>query len=87
MDDPIEVDDFDCHDCDDQSVMCPKCSGDGTVICHCGGDLCVCENFGDAPCPLCHEEGVVSTELAEKFLAARRRAWEAFQKAAAPQKE
>ena len=87
MDDPIEADYFDCDDYDDQSVMCPKCSGHGTISCNCGGDLCVCENYGDVPCPLCDEEGVVSIELADKFLAARRKAWEAFIKVAAPQKE
>jgi hypothetical protein len=27
-------------------VMCPRCDGHRTVDCHCGGDLCVCENYG-----------------------------------------
>lgn len=74
-----EYDDYD--DFCGGGEVCPRCSGDGTIICRCGGDLCVCENNGDAPCPLCDEEGVVSSELADKFLAVRRRAWEAFNKA------
>lgn len=69
----MSADEYDDYDdfCGDGET-CPRCSG---------GDLCVCENNDDAPCPLCDEEGVVSHELAEKFLAARRRAWEAFNKA------
>ena len=37
-------------------VLCPRCDGHQTVNCHCGGDLCVCENYGEEPCPLCGGE-------------------------------
>ena len=50
---------------DDRGECCPRCSGDGTIDCHCGGDLCVCDNYGEMDCPLCHGEGVISVELAE----------------------
>jgi len=52
---------------DDQSERCPKCNGARTVDCHCGGDFCVCENYGEMDCPVCHGEGVVSTERAERY--------------------
>jgi hypothetical protein len=32
---------------------CNACSNQGYIICHCGGDLCVCENQGEYPCPAC----------------------------------
>lgn len=32
---------------------CETCHGTGTVGCHCGGDLCVCRNHGERPCPSC----------------------------------
>lgn len=49
-----------CEDFDDEFCQCPRCSGWGFVDCHCGGDLCVCENYGERDCPLCHGEGEVS---------------------------
>lgn len=73
-------DDYD--DYDDQFLTCPRCLGDGYLICSCGGDCCVCDNYGEAPCPLCYAEGVVSEEVAKKIEAARRRACELFNKAA-----
>lgn len=32
---------------------CPRCGGEGSIICRCGGDLCVCMNGGEMPCPKC----------------------------------
>lgn len=34
-----------------------RCQGLGTAECHCGGDQCYCENYGEMECPLCHGEG------------------------------
>lgn len=34
--------------------MSGMCSGIGMIICHCGGDLCVCGADG-SPCPGCEE--------------------------------
>jgi hypothetical protein len=28
-------------------MWCAACQGTGTVDCHCGGDLCVCDNYGE----------------------------------------
>lgn len=47
---------------DDDGVTCPRCMGDGTVNCYCAGDFCICDNFGDADCPVCHTEGTVTPE-------------------------
>lgn len=30
-----------------EMAICPHCMGLGTVECRCGGDLCVCDNYGD----------------------------------------
>lgn len=30
-----------------------RCGGGRTLRCHCGGDLCVCGNFGEAECYGC----------------------------------
>ncbi len=34
-------------------VWCDECHNLGTVECLCGGDLCVCTNHGEQPCPKC----------------------------------
>jgi len=49
-------------------VVCPRCNGDGSVSCYCGGDQCYCDNQGDAPCPTCHEEGKVTEEVYERYI-------------------
>lgn len=36
---------------------CARCVGTGMVECLCGGDLCVCENNGEAFCPCCDGDG------------------------------
>jgi hypothetical protein len=48
-------------------VMCPRCDGHRTVDCHCGGDLCVCENYGEMDCPMCLGEGDVKKERADRY--------------------
>ena len=48
------------EDFDEEFIQCPRCSGWGHINCYCGGDLCVCENYGEKDCPLCHGEGDVS---------------------------
>lgn len=42
---------------DEDYEQCSFCDGDGCVNCYCGGDLCVCENYGERVCPKCHGEG------------------------------
>jgi hypothetical protein len=32
---------------------CSHCNNTGYLDCYCGGDLCVCENNGEYPCPYC----------------------------------
>lgn len=45
---------IDDHDDDDfDPDPCQLCDGDGYVNCYCGGDLCVCENYGEMICPKC----------------------------------
>lgn len=61
------IEDFDVDYC-----QCPRCSGWGFIDCHCGGDLCVCENYGETDCPLCHGEGEVSEALYKRYEAAQR---------------
>jgi len=71
------ADDFDPydfeHDIPEGHVLCPRCDGHQVVSCHCGGDLCVCENYGEEPCPFCGGEyggeGYVAKEKADRYLA------------------
>jgi hypothetical protein len=37
----------------DQEAWCDTCGNLGIIDCHCGGDLCVCENQGEIDCPDC----------------------------------
>lgn len=32
---------------------CFTCNNTGTIDCHCGGDVCICLNNGELPCPDC----------------------------------
>jgi hypothetical protein len=34
---------------------CEHCQNTGSLDCHCGGDLCICENYGEYPCPYCDD--------------------------------
>lgn len=58
----VYEDDF----CDDYPP-CPHCHATGEVNCHCGGDLCICENYGDAPCPVCQGQQTVSGAVYESY--------------------
>jgi len=58
------------NDDPDDGAICPRCMGDGSVSCHCGGDLCVCDNYGDRDCPVCFGEGNVSPEREAQYLRA-----------------
>ena len=62
----------DFEDFDEDFTQCPHCSGWGFIDCHCGGDLCVCENYGEADCPLCHGEGEVSEATYQAYEARQR---------------
>lgn len=75
MSDP---DDF--YDYEPDGIPCPRCQGDGTVDCHCGGDLCVCENYGERDCPICHGEGEVSEEREATYFENQRAAFEAMRR-------
>jgi len=69
-------DDYDHWDDEDRCpaghTLCPRCDGQQTVSCHCGGDLCVCDNYGERECPLCGGEyggeGYVTKETSERYL-------------------
>jgi hypothetical protein len=60
---------------------CPKCDGWGHIDCHCGGDLCVCTNYGERSCPVCSGEGNVSETRYEQYQTAQREWWAAYQAA------
>lgn len=62
------------YDDDRDGITCPRCQGDGTVDCHCGGDLCVCLNYGERDCPACYGEGEVSEERHARYLENQRQA-------------
>lgn len=67
-------DPHDCYDYDETEFFpCPHCSGFGHVDCHCGGDLCVCTNYGEATCRVCHGEGEVSAERYDRHEENQRR--------------
>lgn len=77
MSEPVEeYDDFNEYD----MPQCPHCMGSGEVPCHCGGDLCICENYGDAPCPVCFGEGEVTEERYERYFANQRKHHEMMRK-------
>ncbi|MGX1693184.1 hypothetical protein [Brevundimonas naejangsanensis] len=76
----MSADEYDFDYGDDDSVTCPRCSGGGTVDCHCGGDLCVCENYGERDCPTCHGEGEVSSERHDRYRQSEREAHEAMRR-------
>lgn len=75
----MAVDD-DLIDDDRDGVVCPRCMGDRTVDCNCGGDLCVCLNYGERDCPVCHGEGEVSEEREGRYFEGQRRAAEAYRR-------
>lgn len=38
----------------DSDPWCEECHNLGEIPCLCGGDLCICMNYGSIPCPVCH---------------------------------
>ena len=60
---------------------CPKCDGWGHIDCNCGGDLCVCTNYGERSCPVCNGEGNVGEARYEQYQTAQREWWAAYQAA------
>ena len=76
-----EDDDYDWRqDEEDKGPPCPKCDGWCQVTCHCGGDLCVCDNNGEKDCPLCYGEGVAEPARAEMYLKHQREMHESMKK-------
>lgn len=37
----------------DGEQWCERCHNTGELDCFCGGDFCVCMNYGSYPCPSC----------------------------------
>lgn len=33
---------------------CDRCQNTGSIDCLCGGDQCICENYGEKDCPYCY---------------------------------
>lgn len=60
---------------------CPKCDGCGSIDCNCGGDLCVCTNYGERYCPVCGGAGHVTEARYDQYQAAQREWWSAYQAA------
>jgi len=44
---------FDDDDFEADDVYCFECNNMGIIPCECGGDICVCMNNGEMPCPYC----------------------------------
>lgn len=63
-----DYDDFyDDEEWPEGAELCDRCGGMGIANCYCGGDLCICENYGEMECPLCDGEGHwVPTEAYKK---------------------
>lgn len=83
-------DDFDPYEpyIPDGHVLCPRCDGHQVVNCHCGGDLCICDNHGEEPCPFCGGEYggegyVPKDEKYERYVKTQAEMVAAFRKAMA----
>jgi len=74
-------------DDDPELASCPRCMGDGSVTCRCGGDLCFCDNQGEAPCPVCHGEGEVTHERYDRYMRAQAEAARAWREAVSAEKD
>lgn len=64
-----------------EDFPCPKCDGFGMIDCNCGGDLCVCTNYGECTCPVCGGEGNVTEARYEQYQSAQREWWAGYQAA------
>lgn len=71
------IEDFDDYD-DSEACCCPRCGGVGSVSCHCGGDLCVCANYGDMDCPTCEARGEVTEKVYDAYMKREREIMAAF---------
>lgn len=70
----LDDDDFDYDE--REAEWCDRCQGSGIAECHCGGDQCYCENYGEMECPTCHGEGsFVPTEAFKKARAENAKMW------------
>lgn len=65
-------DDYDYYDPSELPV-CPHCMGAGDVPCHCGGDLCICDNDGYEMCPVCFGECEVTRERQRRYFENQRK--------------
>ena len=65
---------------EDPGCCCPRCGGMCSIDCNCGGDLCVCETYGEQECPMCHGEGTVSEPRYNLYMERRRAAWAELEK-------
>lgn len=75
-------DDYDPYDFEQiEGELCPWCDGHRWVPCHCGGDLCFCDNQGEKDCPLCRGEGEVPKDVYDKFVEREREIMEAIRTA------
>lgn len=43
------------HNSPQDGWMDRTCGGTGYLNCYCGGDFCICGNFGEAECPGCED--------------------------------
>lgn len=43
----------------DDRGYCDHCNNTGSIDCYCGGDLCICDNNGEKPCPHCEGDGTL----------------------------
>lgn len=46
-------------------MWCEECHGTGEKDCYCGGDLCVCDNFGTYECPACQGLGEIDDDYGD----------------------
>lgn len=66
------------YDHEPDGIVCPRCSGGGSVDCYCAGDFCCCSNHGERDCPTCGGDGEVSEQVEEQYLENERQMHAAF---------
>lgn len=55
-----EPEDYDVEYDDDYpegAIWCDRCQGSGIAECYCGGDFCICTNYGETECRRCDGKG------------------------------
>lgn len=65
--------------------QCPHCDGGGEVPCYCGGDFCICDNYGYETCRVCGGEGEVSQERYDLYFENQRKNAELLRAALTPE--